>query len=167
MYKTQRAFSLIELLVVCCLIFLLGTLGFAHSSFLNKMVVRGEAKKLYQVCSHLRSKALATQSEHTVTFDTKNNFYFVDGVQEKLPRFVQFGFLSGTKGPPSTSTIPITSAITFKKNRILFGPSGKVQAGTVYLVDKNKKHMYALSSPVSHIPLLRIYYHDGKKWRLL
>jgi hypothetical protein len=47
-----------------------------------------------------------------------------------------------------------------------FYPTGIISSGTVYLVDKNKRYMYALSNAVSQFSYLRLYKYDGG-WKLL
>ena len=56
--------------------------------------------------------------------------------------------------------------ISFENNHIIFYADGTIQAGTVYLVDVNKKLLYALTSGVGHISFLRKYRYDGS-WHVI
>ena len=60
----------------------------------------------------------------------------------------------------------IEKAITFPGYAIHFYPTGIISSGTVYLVDKKKKCMYALSNAVSQVSYLRLYRYDGR-WKLI
>lgn len=93
--------------------------------------------------------------------DETGNRYHCDGVWYNLPATIRFGFLPESKGPPSTPTRPIRSAITFPGKKVSCFPDGTIQAGTVYLVDDKKSSMYALTSGVSAVSFLRKYRYDG------
>ena len=87
----------------------------------------------------------------------------------KLPEVIKFGFLLGAKGPPSSPSTPINSGITFKKvednvYKALFYADGKIQAGTVYLIDKDQQFMMALTCPISQVSCIRKYRCDSGKW---
>jgi len=162
----HSAFSLIELMISIALCALVVALLVVNVSFLNRGIVRSEIDKLYSVCMYLQQCALTTHQEHELTFDTKNNTYRFAGKTETLRFPVEFGFPCNVKGPPSTPRKKIFSAVTFKGGKILFYPEGIISSGTVYLTDRNKTVLYALSSGIAHVSHLRKYSYTDK-WNLL
>ena len=165
MYQ-KKGFTLIEAMVVICLCAIIGTLGIMQLSFLDSTIARSEVDKLVAVCSYLQQKAIATNAEIILTFDTQKNEYRCDTVHEALSQRISFGFLSNALGPPGSPSVKIKKAVTFPGYAIHFYPTGIISSGTVYLVDKKKQCMYALSNAVSQVSYLRLYRYDGK-WKLL
>jgi len=164
MYK--KGFTLIEAMVVICLFGLISTLAIMQLSFLDETIVRSQIDKLAAVCSYLRQKAIATNSEQKLIFDLEKNEYRCDDVRETLPQRYSFGFMEKALGPPGSPSQKIEKAITFPGNIIHFYPTGIISSGTVYVVDKKKQYMYALSNAVSQFSYLRMYRYEGK-WKLL
>lgn len=162
----KNGFTLIETMVVVCLFVLVATLGMMQFSFLDSTIVHAEVDKLATVCSYLQQKAIATNTELVVTFDTEKNEYRCDTTREVLSQRILFGFLPNVLGSPGSPSHKIEKAITFPNSSIHFYPTGIISSGTVYLVDKKKHYMYALSNAVSQFSYLRLYRYDGK-WKLL
>src|SRR5258708_8342666 len=145
MKHNKYGITLIEILVVLCLVMLLASLVVTNVSFLDHTITHTQVDKLYNICYYLRQQAMATNREMVLSFDVRNNSYSFDGHKEQLPSQVMFGFFSEAKGPPGNPESSIASAITFPATRIHFYPTGIVSSGTLYIIDKGKKHMYALS----------------------
>ena len=164
--QSCKGFTLIELMVVICLFGFLVTLALMNISFLDTTIVRTELDKLTTFCYYVQQKAIATNKEAVVTFDTTKHEYYSDKNREKLSSRVSFGFFDNAQGPPGQPVGPIKNAITFSGQRIHFYPTGIISSGTVYLIDKAKKSMYALSNAVSQLSYLRMYRFDGS-WKLL
>jgi prepilin-type N-terminal cleavage/methylation domain-containing protein len=162
----KKGFTLIEVMVVVCLFVVIATLGIMQVSFLDSTILHAETNKLAAVCSYLRQKAIATNAECVLTFDVGKNEYRCGEIREVLPQRVSFGFLPKALGPPGSPSHKIEKAITFPGNSIHFYPTGIISSGTVYLVDKGKQYMYALSNAVSQFSYLRLYRYDGK-WKLI
>ena len=162
----KKGFTLIEAMVVLCLFAFIATLGMMQLSFLDSTIAHAEVDKLVAACSYLRQKAIATNAELVLTFDEQKNEYRCDGVRETLSQRISFGFLPNAFGPPGSPTHKIGKAITFAQSSIHFYPTGIISSGTVYLVDKQKQCMYALSNAVSQFSFLRLYRYDGK-WKPL
>jgi prepilin-type N-terminal cleavage/methylation domain-containing protein len=161
-----KGFTLIELMIVICLFCFLATLTLLNVSFLDSTIVHTELDKLATFCYYLQQKAIATNKEIILTFDTKKNEYTGDTYHEKLSSRVSFGFFDNAQGPPGQPIGPINKAITFPAQRIHFYPTGIISSGTVYLMDKTKKSMYALSNAVSQLSYIRMYRYDGS-WKVL
>ena len=161
-----KGFTLIETMVVVCLFVVIATIGIMQLSFLDSIIMHAEVNKLAATCSYLRQKAMTTNAEYVLVFDTEKNEYRCDEIREVLPQRISFGFISQVLGPPGSPTHTIHKPVTFPGNGIHFYPTGIISSGTVYLADKNKQHMYALSNAVSQFSYLRFYRYDGK-WKLI
>ena len=162
----KKGFTLVEVMIVICLFALLATLGIMQISFLDSTIVHAEVDKLVAACSYVRQKAITTNTECVLTFNVAKNEYRGDGMREVLSPRICFGFLSGVLGPPGSPSHIIEKAITFPDFSIHFYPTGIISSGTIYVVDKNKRYMYALSNAVSQFSYLRLYRYDGK-WKQL
>lgn len=166
MTYTKSGFTLIEVMVVVALFALIVTLGMMQVSFLDNTIVHAEVDKLATVCSYLQQKAITSNSDQNLVCDTEKNEYRGDTINEKLSPRVCFGFLPKVLGSPGSPSRPIHKSVTFVNSSIHFFPTGTISSGTVYLTDKHKKTMYALSNAVSQVSYLRLYRYDGK-WKLL
>ena len=166
MIYAKQGFTLIELMIVVSLFSLITMLGMMQLSFLDDTIAHAEIDKLAGVCSYLQQKAIATNSEQHLVCDEQKNEYRLDSVHETLSRRVAFGFLPNVLGSPGSPSRSIEKAITFPDSSIHFYPTGTISSGTVYLIDKNKKIMYALSNAISQVSYLRLYRYDGR-WKLL
>ena len=162
----KKGFTLIEAMIVVCLFVVIATLGIMQLSFLDSTIVHAEVNKLATVCSYLRQKAMTTNAECVLEFDSEKNEYRCGEIREVLPQRVSFGFLPKALGPPGSPSHRIEKSITFPGNIIHFYPTGIISSGTVYLVDKNKRYLYALSNAVSQFSYLRFYRYDGK-WKMI
>lgn len=162
----RNGFTLIEAMVVLCLVAIIATLGFVQLSFLDSTIVHAEVDKIAAVCFYLRQRAITKNTEYILVIDVQNNEIRCDGVCEKLSQRVAFDFIENALGPPGSPSHKIEKAITFSGNTIHFYPTGIISSGSVYLVDKKKKFMYALSNAISQFSYLRLYRYDGK-WKLL
>ena len=162
----KKGFTLIEAMVVVCLFVVIATLGIMQLSFLDSTILHAEANKLAAVCSYLRQKAISTNTEYVLVFDLEKNEYRCGETHEVLPQRVSFGFLPKVLGPPGSPSRSINKAITFVDSSIHFYPTGIISSGTVYLVEKKKQYMYALSNAVSQFSYLRLYRYDGK-WKII
>ena len=172
----KSAFSLIELFVVIASIVILFMFTIPKMTFFNKFILQNEADKLFTVFSFLQQRSIASNKPCKLFFDIKQNSYSYDLENKlhvhKLPEVVKFGFLHGVYGPPSDPTQQIAEAITFKtegKNElsVTFFPDGKIQPGTIYLVDRDQKFMMAITCPISNVSYIRKYRFDSGKWNCL
>lgn len=166
MRTKKPGFTLIELMVVVCLLGLVMLLTITNLSFLNSSMLRAEVEKLYAACMYAQRTAMVTNEEQTLKFDPGTKSYSINDRKEQLPKNIDFGFLPGSKGPPSSPQHLIKSPITFQQQNITFNSRGIIKPGTVYLIDSNHHHMTALSSPISQVSFLRKYRYD-KKWKLI
>jgi len=168
--QAKRGFSLIEIIITLALFCLTIGLLLANISFLNSYLLRSQVDKLYNSFIYLQRSAIATGQNKTLYFNPENNGYeFTDQLGKKtfsLPKQITFGYLPETKGPPSCPKKLLKSPITFKGNKVIFHKDGIIDSGTIYLVDKDKKYMYALSCSVSQASYVRKYVYTDK-WVLI
>lgn len=162
----RQGHTLIELMVVICLLMMLTRLVQGNLSFMDGAIARAELHKIYGVCTYLQILAQATGQPQVLAFDVPNHAYSYNGVTERLPSGVRFGVIEGVKGPPSLPTHTITVPITSENQCITFTPHGIIQPGTVYLKTADNMRMYALSCAVAQASFLRMYQYRGV-WRAL
>ena len=166
-------------MIVIALICVITTLAMINSSFVDRFTVRSEVEKFAGTCRYLQQLAMSTNTEQRLVFDVQHNSYSFSSDRnpsplassgqaqnventQKLSSRVQFGVgKRAVSGPPSAPTKPITQAITYTNNAILFYPDGIIQAGIVYFSDVASKFVYAVSTPVSQISFVRTYVYDG------
>src|SRR5579872_64404 len=156
------AFTLIECCLVVALLGLMMFLTGAQSLFLHRLLVRTELEHLYTTCYYLQRKAMITQQPQKLILQPDTNSYSYNGTCYSLPTHVRFGCPDGAQGPPAHPATVITKPITFINNAISFAPSGVMQAGTAYLIDRNGIHGYALSCAVAQVSYLRKYQYNGQ-----
>lgn len=138
-------------------------LSIPHFSFLQKTLVRSEIEKMHALFVYMQHLAIATQKDQTIEFDVANNVYFCNKQMIALAQGISFGTISGVYGPPSSPHTLINKPITFAHNKITFYAQGTMQAGTIYLTDRSKNYLYALTTPVSHISYVRRYKYE-REW---
>ncbi len=166
MRRGKRGFSLVELMIVVALAALLSGLTLWNMRTFSGMVMRADIEKLYTTCMYLRQKALSTHTEQQLEFDQVSNTYRYDDTVEHLSAATMYGFVEGVMGPPSSPQALIGTYTTFDHDRIIFYPDGIIQSGTIYITDKDRKALYALTSGVGQVSFLRKYRYDGS-WHLL
>lgn len=158
------AFSLVECMIVLSLIFIIVVLSVPHLSFFNKRLVRADIEKMVMTASYLQRFALVSGRKQELHFDQSHKQYMSNGRVYKLNDRVLFDLVAGAPGPPSIARRAVSSPITFDRQRIIFYPDGKIQPGSVYLVDHEKRFGYALTVAVSHISCIREYYYNNGVW---
>jgi len=179
----SRGYTLIELMLVCTLVFIVCAISIP--TFFNKpnYDLDNELSKLEVIFTYLQQRARATNQTQTATIDIKNNCvtWNRNGKQAShtLAQTLQFGFLSGSHGPPANPTGPIVQAITFVKggSQVLawddkkseppfveFFSNGKISSGSIYITDKKQQIMGALTLGVSQVSYIRRYVYQSKQW---
>ncbi len=161
--KKNAGFSLLQVIITLALVTITLGLSIPYFSFLQRSIVRSEIEKMHSMFIYMQHMAIATQQDQKIEFDTDRQVYYCNKQQVSLPHGVTFGVIPGVLGPPSSPQELITKPITFLNNTIIFRAQGTMQAGTVYLIDRNKKYLYALTTPVSHISYIRRYKYD-REW---
>lgn len=162
----REGFMLFEAVVVLALIAMGAALTIPTLRIFDRLMVKTEVDVLYLAIKSLEHKAILSGKQAELVFDEKKQTYMVDGVVYYLHSPAMFGIVDNIAGPPSNPKKIITKAIQFPDNKITIFSDGIVQAGSVYITDKNKKYVYALTCPVSDISYLRRYVYNGR-WTLI
>jgi len=160
---------LFQLGIVLALLLLVCTLSLPPFSFLQHRLVRTEIEKMTLMFRYLHRMALArNQDQHLKLFPHEGR-YEGAGHCEYLPEGVIFAVLDGAQGPPSHPHHVLAKPVTYKDDRVTFYAHGTIQAGTIYLTDKHKQVMYALSSAISPIFYTRAYRYNSanQEWVVL
>lgn len=164
--KNKPGIGLLELVVALAIIACIALGAMSGHAVLTRVTARSELHSLRATCHYLQRCARVHSEPCSLHIDAATGKYTFLHREHALSKGCELGFLPGVKGPPSSPTAPITSAITYPSNTITFHPDGSMSAGTVYFVDRNKTMMFALTSPVAHVSYLRLYEYDGA-WRRL
>lgn len=157
-------FIMTEVLVGIALVMLMVSIASVQVRNYQHVYIKQQLSLLALNWHELQQRAMARGKQEDMLLDEDQHRYYVNGQWHDLPSVIRFGFLPNAKGPPSSPTTPLRSAITFPNKKISCFPDGTIQAGTVYLVDEGKRYMYALTSGVSAVSFLRKYRYDGA-WR--
>lgn len=157
----QTGFSLVSVLVSVAIVGVLMSLAMVNLSFLDRLIVRSELQALYATCCYAQQVAQAHQAPCTIVCDAVRHTYTCNGHVRALPASIMFGTKPGVYGPPSTPTTLVGNPITFSNATIRAAESGVLSAGTIYMVDKNKRYQYALSCSVSQVSYIRCYRYDN------
>ena len=104
-----------------------------------------------------------SMQHHEIIFDVFHKSYTYDGVTKYLSPGVEFAVLENVKGPPAHPVHELKSPITFNDCRICFNEDGACTSGSLYLCDKDRSCLYALTVPIGYTAYPRIYYFD-QKW---
>jgi type II secretory pathway pseudopilin PulG len=153
-------FTLFELTIVILIVSILCGIGISKLSFLSRVAAKAELEKMYALFMLLQNTAISTGKPEIVTFQPAASTYTHAIFTEKLLPGVQFGTIEGVLGPPATPTSPLKTPITFANNRLTFYPTGSRSAGSLYITDKQKNSLYALTCPIAGP--MRMYKFHGK-----
>lgn len=167
MKHLSPAFTLIEISIVLALLMLIMTISLPGIWFLKQQAVACELEKLNMAFAYLQQAAITSNKNLSLKFDPSTNSYSYENYHEKLSKNIIFGTKEGIKGSPSTTNQILSNAITFVNNQVTFYANGKIQPGSVYLVDSAKQFMFALTVPVSQISFIRKYKYKDNKWILI
>lgn len=174
-YKDSSSFTLLELVVVLCLILFLVTYTIPSFDFYKGLVLRRELQKIEALCYYLQQRAIVTGITQKMLIDpVKNNYSFSKNGQKidfQLTNPLTFGFINGVMGPPAQPTASIGQVATFSFENglfvINFVSNGRISSGSLYFVDKQKKVMGALTCAVSQVSYIRVYLFSTGQWELL
>lgn len=163
---TTKGFMLFEMVIVLTLIIIGAALTLPAFHIFDRLIVKTEVDVLYLAIKSLEQKAITSGKPCELVFNEKDNTYTADGIAYHLHSPAIFGILERVAGPPSNPQKIITKSINFPDNKITIYADGVIQAGSIYITDKNKQYLYALTCPVADISYLRRYRYNSR-WTLL
>ena len=168
----KKSFSIVEIIVSLSIFLIIVSISIPIIFNFDEYHLNNEMDQLFVIASYLQQKAIACYETQKLTFDLNENSYAfeISGKQRKyfLSKSSQYGFLPSTLGPPGKPRTTITQAILFD-NRIKFPmmqffSDGTTTQGTVYMVNKKKNLMVALTCSVSPNACLRKYVCKNDQW---
>lgn len=162
----KKGFMLLEVAIVLALIAIGAALTIPTFRIFDRLMVKTEIDVLYLAIKSLEQKAITSGKSYDLIFNEKDNSYTAEGLVYHLHSPAIFGIVERVVGPPSNPQKIITKAVNFPDNKITIFADGVIQAGSIYITDKNKKYLYALTCPVSDISYLRRYVYNGH-WTLI
>ena len=174
--RSSKSFTLIELILVVAIVFTLVVFTVPHARFFYRQQVYYELNRLFAVFSFVQYRAMASNRELFITFDTIHHTYTYlmknnKPVTVRLPNHIRFGFFEGVKGPPANPTTIITQPVTFQTQvpvpGVRFMTNGNISPGAIYIIDKNASILCALTCPVSQVSYIRLYAYRGGRWILI
>lgn len=175
--KRNASFSLLELMVVISILIIVLAITFPSLSFIEDSYLSHELDILYSTFCFMQKKAWASNQVQAIIFDIKDNSYSYKSLSGsscyyKLGNNISFGAIKGAMGPPSSPKNEIKLPITFERLNedkfiVKFFNNQIISSGTIYLVNKIKSKMVALSVPISQISLIRKYEFKHEKWKNL
>lgn len=167
MCKTfKKGWILFEVTIVITIFLFIALLSFEFIILTSKSFAFIELEKLYAFVLFMQSKAQLENLTYEIIFNDQRNCYEAPGYFYKLSSDIEFGFIDGVKGPPSSPNTIIKNSITFKNKKIILYKDGTINSGTIYITDKKRSCLYALTSGVGQYPFLRRYIYQ-KQWNLL
>lgn len=152
--------ALFELIVVLAFLMIIVSLAVPTFSVFDRLLVRAELDTLYLTCASLQQEAQLTGQAKELIFMITQQAYTWGKERHVLHPSVRFGFIQDVKGPPSSPQVIIKHPVTFPSDKIVFHPDGIVQAGSVYLIDKASRFLFALTCPVSRVSYVRRYIYQ-------
>lgn len=172
-----KGFSLIEMIVAVSIIVLLAAIALPRIICLRDHAIISELKNIEIIIHFLQQKALASSHEQELIIDTNNQTYSYQGsfppkkISIPLSHSLMFGVLPNIKGPPAKPDTIITSPCTFQQisatpglYKVTIFSNGKVSAGTIYILDKKRFLLGALTCPVSQVSWMRVYTYENGRW---
>ncbi len=168
----KSGFTLFEILIVIGIISFILYISIGFFKLNNDTLIMQELEKLYSCMLYLQSKAQIEQKNQYLNLNLSDNSYTYNNYPNNIKILdpISFGFIENSKGPPSNPKVNINRAITFKDNKITFYKDKTISSGIIYMIDKNKNFMYALSTGIANITYIRKYKYikdSPKSWNLI
>ena len=160
-------------MIVVVLVCILVVITTPRTSFFQQQTILADLHRLFTVFSFVQYKAMASNTQQTITFDLEKKSYTYLSLSNKettvtLASGNMFGVIHGVKGPPSSLTSLIKKAITFQSPsgelRANLMTNGKISPGTVYLINQKTTILCALTCPVSQVSYIRLYVYRNGQW---
>jgi prepilin-type N-terminal cleavage/methylation domain-containing protein len=175
MPTAKYGFILIELMVVVVIILILASIGLPFITSNKQQALVATLHELEELCLCAQYTALASNKAQRVAIDVTEKTCRLTTCTPSwtvtLPSDLSFGWLTEAKGPPGNPRDKITQPVTFpfenSQYSILFQQNGVISPGTIYLCDKDKTLMGALTCGISQVSYVRKYIYRKNQWLLM
>jgi prepilin-type N-terminal cleavage/methylation domain-containing protein len=170
-------FSLIEAIVAVSIIAIIAAIIIPKMIDTRSHAIVSDLRSIESIIHFLQQKALASHHEQELIIDATAHTYSYQGslpakkMVIPLSSHLSFGFLPNVKGPPAKPEKLLTAPCTFDQvplqpgaYKIIIFSNGKVSAGTVYITDKNRFLLGALTCPISQVSWTRVYAYENGRW---
>jgi len=178
-HRPPAAFTLIEICISLALCILVVGLSLPRFTFFKQFFLRQDIDKLWHVVTYLQQRAIASGSEQSLLFNPTTYTYTFKSTANSLITIslssqIIFGALPTTWGPPGRTDALITDPISFPHQEtpphfhcLKIFSNGKIYPGTIYLCDRNKQIMAALTCSISQVSYIRRYLYEKGQWTAL
>jgi hypothetical protein len=160
------------MLIVVSMVMVICSMGIPILLDQDRLMLEHELEKIEVIMHTLQQRAMLTQQPQVLLLNQAHNSFAYDGKKPyTLDRHLMFGVNPSVYGPPGNPTGPITQVITFPVMGDGYGikifPNGNISAGTLYMCNKKRTMMGALTCTVSQVSYIRRYVYRSGHWFLL
>lgn len=167
------SFTILEILLVLSIVLIISSMGIPYLINRNQYDLKNELERLEVIFYYLQQRAIATNTPQELLFDPiAQSYSFKKNAQPityTLSSRLCFGFIPTVLGPPGDPKNPISQAITFplrdqNLHCVKLLPNGKIYPGAIYISDKQKNELGALTCGVSQVSYIRKYLYKSNRW---
>lgn len=174
MATSKQGFLLIELLIVMVIVTVLASISAPWLAAPTRSSLIAVLQELEELCLCAQYTALASNQQQCIVIDQAKKTCTLMSSKPRwtvtLPVDFTFGFLENTLGPPGDPRQKITQAVTFQvennQQYIFFKQNGVISVGTLYIIDRYKTLLGALTCGVSQVSYIRKYLYLNNRWVL-
>lgn len=172
----KKAFTLLEVVLVCALLSLLALCLFKAHKHCDSLFLSLSAQHLSDTIGYLQLQAHQTGVPQTLFLEISHNTYCYASdkpqaiIRQHLGYGCRFGTPKGAHGPPAKPTTLLTGATTFPQSttpdhyEIAIDVQGTCSPGAIYLTNHGRTEGYALTSTRASVQPIKAYRYQTGKW---